>query len=147
MSELDNIIHILEDTYDGNAWHGSSVKAVLSKLSKENANAKIGDSHSIVELIQHMAAWRIFAIKKLLGDDDYDVSDQENFSGDTSLAGAIHRLDKSQIELISAITDFDKQKLNQEVPHKNYSYRKMLYGIPHHDLYHLGQIVMISKQF
>ena len=147
MSELDNIIHTLKDTYDGSAWHGSSVKAVLSKLNQKDVDAKIGNGHSIGELILHMAAWRTFAIKKLRGDDHYDVSDEFNFPGCSNLRDAIDELDKTQIALISAITNFNEQKLREIVPQKKYSYQKMLVGIPHHDLYHLGQIVMIMKQF
>lgn len=147
MNEQNIIIDTLKDVYDGSPWHGPAITEVLSKLSEDKLNAKIGNAHSIVELILHMVAWRIFVVKKLRGDHNYDVDDKANFPKGSSLKDALRQLDKSQAELIDAITYFDPQKLNDEVPGKKYSYRKMIAGITHHDLYHLGQIVLITKQF
>lgn len=94
-----------------------------------------------------MAAWRHFAIQKLLGNDAYVVADEINFPKGNNLADAMRQLDRSQEELIGIIAKFDERILQQEVPHKKYSYYKLLHGIIQHDLYHLGQIVMILKQF
>lgn len=147
MSDQDLIINTLKDVYDGSPWHGPSVSSVISKIAEDRLNAKIGSAHSIVELILHMVAWRTFVIKKLNGDNDYDVGGDANFPKGTTLKDAIDQLDKSQTELISAITHFDPQRIHDEVPFKKYSYLKMISGITHHDLYHLGQIVMITRQF
>lgn len=147
MNDLDIIINSLKDVYNGNPWHGPSITNVLSKLPEDKLNARIGDAHSIAELILHIVAWRTFVIRKLKGDHDYDVDVEANFPHGSSLKYALDQLDKSQVELIEAITQFDLQKLNEEVPGKKYSYHKMIAGITDHDLYHLGQIVMITKQF
>lgn len=147
MSEIDRIINSIRDSYDGNAWHGPSIKEILSKISDGQFNAKIGNGHSIIEIILHMAAWRHFAIQKLLGNDAYVVADEINFPKGNNLADAMRQLDRSQEELIGIIAKFDERILQQEVPHKKYSYYKLLHGIIQHDLYHLGQIVMILKQF
>ncbi|HEY5692459.1 MAG TPA: DinB family protein [Cyclobacteriaceae bacterium] len=147
MNDQDIIINTLKDVYNGNPWHGPSITNVLSKLSENKLNAKIGNGHSIVELILHIVAWRTFAIKKLKGDHDYNVDDEANFPKGRSLKDALDQLDNSQAELMDAINHFDPQKLNEEIPGKKYSYYKMIAGITHHDLYHLGQIVMITKQF
>lgn len=147
MSDQDIIINTLKDVYEGNPWHGPSISSVLSQIAEDKLNAKIGSTHSIIELILHMVAWRTFVIQKLKGDKDYVVDEEANFPKGTSLRDAIHQLDKSQAELISAITHFDQQRIHDEVPFKKYSYYKMIAGITHHDLYHLGQIVMITRQF
>lgn len=147
MSEIDHIIDTLKDTYEGNAWHGPSAKEILSKISENQQDAKIGNGHSIIEIILHMNAWRNFVIQILLGNDSYQVTDELNFPQGQNLKEAIRILDKSQEELIATIAKFDEQNLHQEVPKRKYSYHKLLHGIIHHDLYHLGQIVMIIKQF
>lgn len=146
MNAQNIIIDTLKDVYNGSPWHGPSITNVLSKLSEDKLNDKIGSGHSIVELILHMVAWRTFVIKKLRGDHGYDVGDEANFPNGSSLKDALRQLDNSQTELIDAIIHFDPQKLNDEVPGKKYSYHKMIAGITHHDLYHLGQIIMITKQ-
>ncbi len=147
MAECANIVNTLRATYEGPAWHGAAVKEVLSKIPPDKLHAKIGDGHTIIELILHMAAWRTYAIEKLNGNETYEVSEAANFPIGKNLDDAMEVLNKTQSELITAITGFDEQKLHEQVPSKKYSYYKMLHGVVHHDLYHLGQIVMITKQF
>lgn len=147
MTALQGIIHTLKDTYDGMAWHGSSVKEVLSKIPSNKTGARIGNSHAIIELVLHMTAWRTFVIQKLQGNNEYKVSDEANFPAGDNLQDAIVQLDKSQQELLVALSGFDSNKLDETVPNQKYSFYKLLHGIVHHDLYHVGQIVMITKQF
>lgn len=147
MSEIDRIISTLRDTYEKNAWHGPAVKEIISKISEDQREAKIGNGHSIIEIILHMIAWRNFVIQILLGNDSYKVTDELNFPEGHNLTATIKKLDKSQEELVATIAKFDEQNLHHEVPGQKYSYYKLLHGIIHHDLYHLGQIVMIIKQF
>jgi len=35
--------------------------------------------------------------------------------------------------------------LIERVPERDYNFRKLLYGIVQHDIYHLGQIAYITK--
>lgn len=147
MTALQEIVHTLKDTYDGYAWHGSSVKEVLLKIPSDKVEARIGNSHSIIELVMHMTAWRTFVIQKLQGNNEYKVSEEANFPSGESLTEAIVQLDKSQLELLEALSGFDSNKLGEYVPSQKYSFYKLLHGIVHHDLYHLGQIVMITKHF
>ncbi len=94
-----------------------------------------------------MTTWRMFALRKLRGDNEFDVSDELNFPKKGNWGGAIEGLEQSQRDLISELSRFDEKKLQEIVPGRKYSFYKLLHGIAHHDLYHLGQIVMISKQF
>lgn len=147
MDALQGIIKSLEDTYDGDAWHGPSIKKVLSGIPAEKANSKIGNAHSIIALVLHMATWRSFVVHKLQGDKDFDINDETNFPKGKGWDNAIAELERSQEQLLTAIATFDIQNLHDLVPHRKYSFHKLLHGIIHHDLYHLGQIVMITKQF
>lgn len=147
MDLLQGVIKAVEDTYDGEAWHGPSIKKVLSEIPPEKCESRIENGHSIIELVLHMAAWRGFVVRKLQGDQDFDITDETNFPKGKDWHQALEELEKSQDQLLKAIASFEKQKLQDQVPHRKYSFHKLLHGITHHDLYHLGQITMITKQF
>src|SRR5256885_3965635 len=58
MTETKFIAQELHKSFEGNAWHGSSVRDVLEGVSAEQAAAKpIPDAHNIWELALHIAAW------------------------------------------------------------------------------------------
>lgn len=145
MDSLQGIISALEDTYDGEAWHGPTIKKVLSEIPPEKCDSRIENGNSIIELVLHMAAWRGFVIRKLQGDHNFDITDETNFPKGKNWHQALEELEESQGQLLKAIASFDKQKLQDLVPHRKYSYHKLLHGITHHDLYHLGQITMLKK--
>ncbi|GAB1446550.1 MAG: DinB family protein [Cyclobacteriaceae bacterium] len=147
MDPLAGIIKSIQDTYDGEPWHGPSIKKILSEIPAEKCDSRIGGGHSIIELVLHITAWRGFVVRQLQGNQDFDITDEANFPNGKDWHQAIEELDKSQGQLLKAIASFDKQKLQDFVPSRKYSFSKLLHGITHHDLYHLGQIVMITKQF
>jgi len=139
------IIRQLERVFNGPAWHGPSVMETLSAIKGKNNNSSFKDSHTIIELIAHITAWRRFVIERMNGNDAYDVSDEMNFPKPTDINEAIAGLKSSQEELIKCISDFPETRLSEKVDGKTYSYQTMLHGILHHDLYHLGQIGLLNR--
>jgi uncharacterized damage-inducible protein DinB len=144
-SEIQKIIDIVSHTFEKNAWHGPAVKEILASLKPEHANLRVGTSHSVEELIRHMAAWRGFAVKKLEGDQEFDLTDEQNFPAARNLNEAIELLEQSQQTLIKVLERTSDDVLDQGVPGRPYKYFTMLHGIIHHDLYHAGQIILILK--
>jgi len=146
MGELQGIIQTINDAFEGEAWHGPNVIASLSKIPENKVNDRIGNSHSIIELVSHIVSWRNFVLEKLKDNLTYDVTDEMNFPSSSSWPEALMNLQESQGDLLAALSSFDEKRLHTIVPGRKYTYYKLLHGIVHHDLYHLGQIVMISKQ-
>jgi uncharacterized damage-inducible protein DinB len=147
MSELKNIASMLSKVYEKNAWHGPSVKEVLAPIGAEHALKRLPNTHSIIELVNHMTAWRIFTARKLAGDTKFKVTEDLNFPNSTDWPAALSELENSQNELIAAIASFPPERLDETVPHAthHYTYYTLLHGIIQHDLYHLGQIMLIHK--
>lgn len=139
------IIRQLDRIFNGPAWHGPALAETLDKIRDENSNKTFQSSHSIVELIAHMTAWRNYVIEQLSGNADFTVSDEMNFPKNAVLNAAIASLKESQKRLIDAITLFPEDRLKQKVGNKPYSFQTMLHGIIHHDLYHLGQIALLNR--
>lgn len=139
------LLRQLDRVFNGPAWHGPSVSETLKEITERNALNKVGDSHTTVQLIAHMAAWRNFVIEKLAGNDAYDVSEDVNFPSKPNLQESIIALMQSQEKLMWAIEQFPEERLRDKVPHREYSFQTMLHGILHHDLYHLGQLGLLKK--
>jgi uncharacterized damage-inducible protein DinB len=146
--ELKHLIKMLQHTYEKNAWHGPAVKEVLENVTEADARKRFPNSRSIIELVAHMAAWRIFVVKKLQGNIEYKVTDEMNFPIPAEWSKVVEELEASQARLLEALKGFDSSKLYDPVPHGSYNYNfyTLLHGIIHHDLYHTGQIALIKKQ-
>lgn len=146
-SEIQSILTLIKSTFEKKAWYGPSVKEVLKDITPLQAKTRINNTHSIIELVAHMTAWRIFAVKKLEGDLEYTVTDELNFPKATHWENTVADLYASQAKLVKAIQRFDASLLHQPVPNSSYGYtfNTLLHGIIHHDTYHIGQIVLIKK--
>ncbi|MBK9490065.1 MAG: hypothetical protein IPO07_15790 [Haliscomenobacter sp.] len=55
------------------------------------------------------------------------------------------QFEDSQLQLLEQLEQTDDSRLEQVVEGRNYSYYVMLHGLIHHDVYHLGQIVLLRK--
>jgi uncharacterized damage-inducible protein DinB len=147
MTEIDRIVRLLKKTFDKQPWYGCSITEILSRVDEQTASVNHGQPHTITQLVLHMASWRKFTTHRLLGDAEFDVTDETNFPKSTAWADAVNALHKSQEELVAAVKQFPVDRLNELVPSKRhkYTFYTLLHGIIQHDVYHLGQIALIQK--
>ncbi|PYS87293.1 MAG: DinB family protein, partial [Acidobacteria bacterium] len=69
MTEIERILDQLKRAYEGNAWHGPSVREVLAGITAEQAHARpLPNAHSIWELVHHIAVWENVGRRRLTGD-------------------------------------------------------------------------------
>lgn len=146
-TETQKIISLLKRTFERGAWHGPSVKESLKGITKEIALKHLPNTHSIIELVAHMIAWRRYVINRLEGNNSYIVNDEMNFPKRDDWENMLIELDESQQHLLALIEQFPVYKLGELVPvsEQNYTYYTLLNGIIHHDVYHAGQIMLIKK--
>jgi uncharacterized damage-inducible protein DinB len=145
MSEIKKIINTLKHTYEKDAWHGPAVKEALADIAEDVIYSRIGNSHNIIELVAHMTAWRNYVAQKLKGNDLFELSDEQNFPEEKDWKRALTNLEQSQKELINALEVTPDDRLQQVVPNRKFKFYTMLHGIIHHDLYHIGQIMLLKK--
>lgn len=151
--EILRIIDQLNLTYEGEeAWHGPSVVGTLAEVTWEMANQKVmPGTHTIAELVFHATSWRIFCVRKLQGDADFDINEKTDWKvfkrfDDIEWEGLQMELSLSQHELVSELENLqDDEFLDETVPGRQYDYYTMLHGIIQHDLYHTGQISILKK--
>ncbi|MEM8525383.1 MAG: DinB family protein [Bacteroidota bacterium] len=144
------LINQLQKIYNGKAWHGPNILETLSTITSKETTERIGSSNNIAELLHHIYAWRIFVIKRFSGEHEFEVSDEFNFQrfetiDEKAWKHLKEQLAHSQEQLVETIEKFDPEKLSKEVSNRDYTYLDLLHGIIHHDLYHLGQIVLLRK--
>lgn len=145
-TETERIVRLIEKTFDKHPWYGPSIMEVLT-MDASTASKRVGKGHSIIELVRHMTSWRIFAVKRLQGDDVFEVTAGMNFPDTGTWEEAVGNLRSSQDQLVEAARNFPESRLGELVPSKTqkYTYYTLLHGIVQHDIYHLGQISYLSK--
>jgi uncharacterized damage-inducible protein DinB len=151
-TEIALIVEQLKDVYDGDPWYGKSIVTILTQVNEQNAFEKPVGQHSIIEILWHMINWREFTISRIRRDENKDVHSFEQSDwiqldhSDKSLwLKGIYRLQQAQNDLIELLKNTDDELLEKTVSGRQYFFRKLLFGIIHHDIYHLGQIAYINK--
>lgn len=153
MSETDRIRDQFERAFDGHAWHGPPVLAVLEGVTAAQAAAHpIPGAHSIWELTLHIAAWED-ACRRRLGGDPAQLTDSEDWRPITDTSEAAWERTKQELSdthqrLLNAIAAVDDSRLDQPIVpsvESSSSVYVTLHGVVQHDLYHAGQIAMLKK--
>lgn len=152
MSEIQRILDQLKRAYEGNAWHGPSVKEVLAGVTAAQAHARpIANGHSIYELVRHIGVWEDVGRRRLEGDPaEVPISSPEDWppADDTSEAAweqAKAALDRGHSALIEAIKRVNASRLDDPILAGKSSVYVTLHGVIQHDLYHAGQIAILKK--
>ncbi len=57
----------------------------------------------------------------------------------------LERLQETQNEILVLLKGVDDSILSKKIAEREYNFRALLYGIIHHDIYHLGQIAYLNK--
>ncbi len=147
---MNRIIRLIKSTYNGEPWHGPSIVRVIDNVDADKAFRHIPPIHTIAELVKHMSAWRQYAIRRLQGDHKYLMSDREDWTPiarqDEATWQAIkQQLNDSQTHLIHTLENTEDDVLSTYLEDKSHDYYTMLHGVIQHDIYHQGQIILLSK--
>jgi uncharacterized damage-inducible protein DinB len=152
MTEIERILDQLKHAFEGNAWHGPSVREALAGVTAAQANARpLANAHSIRELVQHIAVWESVGRRRLEGDRaPIDISSPDDWPpvNDRSEAAweqAKAALDRGHEALREAIARVPELRLDEPIFEGMSTVYVTLQGVIHHDLYHAGQIAMLKK--
>ena len=152
MTEIERILDQLKRAYEGNAWHGPSVREVLAGVTADQAAARpLRNTHSIWELTHHIAVWEDAGRRRLGGDpaqiaistpEDWPPPDDKS---EAAWEQAKAALDRGHEAFRRAIAQVDESRLDEPIVEGLSSVYVTLHGIIQHDLYHAGQIAMLKK--
>jgi hypothetical protein len=151
-AECSRIADQLRRAFDGKAWHGSSIRELLSDEKASHASAhSVAGAHSIWELVLHIDVWTRAAWDATQGTPmPKIVGTPEDWPAvtDASPAGwnnAVSRLFEAKDQLAAAIERFPEARLTEIVPGRSYDFYHLFHGITQHSLYHAGQIAILKK--
>lgn len=149
MDEVERIRDQIARTLEGEAWHGPPLMAILSGLDAEAASARpIPAAHTPWELALHMATWAEVTVARLRGEAP-EVSEEQNWptpAGDQAAWEAdVTRLRQIHEELLDELGTMDAARLDEPILPGHSSVYVTLHGLVQHNLYHGGQIAILSK--
>jgi uncharacterized damage-inducible protein DinB len=152
MTEIERILDQLKRAYEGNAWHGPSVREALAGVTAAQAHARpLANAHSIWELAQHIAVWEDVGRRRLAGDaapialsspEDWPPADN---ASEAAWEQAKALLDRGHEALREAIARVGEERLDDPILEGLSTVYVTLHGVIQHDLYHAGQIAMLKK--
>jgi uncharacterized damage-inducible protein DinB len=146
-TELERLIDLVDRAWAGYAWHGSSVLEALDGVTAADAAARpIERSHTIGELVLHMARWKRAVATRLGGQPDAP-GEAENFpefrarEWRSALAG----LRRAHEAVRAAISRLAPERLEEPAVPGGTACFLQAHGIVHHDLWHAGQILVLRR--
>jgi uncharacterized damage-inducible protein DinB len=151
-SIINHITARMHAVAEGSPWFGLSVKEALETIDHVQAVERINKQHNIAEILNHINQWKKFSFEKTAGDTGFDIvlnSNQDWKKIDHLTAREWQALRdmyfELNAELVDAIQHVKKDWLDQIVPDRKYSFADLFHGIIDHDIYHLGQIIIVHK--
>lgn len=151
MSEVERILDQLKRAFEGEAWHGPSVMAILEGITAQEATVRpLNGAHSIWELVSHIAAWEGAGRRRLGGGDAACLSDAEDWPtvsdpSEQAWEQTKKLLKEGHDELQNAVSKLDDARLGQPIVEGLATVYVTLHGIVQHTLYHAGQIAILKK--
>ncbi len=149
---VDTLTESLEKSVSGDAWHGSSLEALLSGVTEDEARARpIAGAHSILEIVLHVAAWMQEAAARL-GGNPPGLPAGGDWPEPVSWPEAMAKLGGAKRELLARLAAAGESRLadrvgtTREAPlGAGVSFAGMLVGVAEHNAYHGGQIALLKR--
>jgi len=149
-TELERLEEQLQRSFDGESWHGPSVREALDGVTAEEAaQHPIPGAHSIWELVLHLAGTYSLILRRLNGDAT-DLSPEEDWPTvdaptAANWAAALNVLRSLNEQLRAAVRRFNPDALDHLMGNRKYTAYAQFIGVSQHDLYHTGQIVLLRR--
>lgn len=151
MREIDRIADQLRKSLHGPAWHGPALLELISELDFRQALTRpLPEAHSIWKIVLHVTSWISATAQALDGQPmpSEDFADDWPAVREQTAAGwqrALQELEEKGEQLAALVSLLSEERLEEQVLGRNYSFYFLLHGIAQHNIYHAGQIALLSK--
>ena len=142
-----------ETLHSGRPWFGESVDKKLSDLTEDEVFMKpLAGVHSIAEILNHIAQWRIEIASRLqtgtINLKENDPNDWIDLIQLKKMGWENVKMEfyNSKNSLINFLKSTNDDFLNKPVKEgSKATYRHFIEGLIDHDIYHLGQVGLVKK--
>lgn len=150
MSENKRISNLYQSVYNGEPWLEVTLAKTLKDVNAEQAYRKINPKlNTIWEIVNHLIQWRRNILRRVQG--ETIITPDHNYfvpvidPSEAAWEQSLQNLEKSQESWNAFFVDFNDADLDKIYANNHHTYYEHLHGIIQHDVYHLGQIVILKK--
>lgn len=150
MSENIRISNLYQSIYNGNPWLEVTLAHTLENVNAEQAYRKINPNlNTIWEIVNHLIQWRRNILSRMQG--EIVITPDHNYfvpvldPSEAAWEQSLQNLAKTQEAWNAFFEDFDDADLAKIYVNNGHTYYEHIHGIIQHDVYHLGQIVILKK--
>ena len=149
MNDVERFQKLFKDHYDGDPWIEINLRGTLEGITATMAAQKVGSLNTIWQIVNHVISWRETLLKRVQNENI--PSPENNFIETITDVSAkaweetMNRLQASQDKLLSYLSERKDTDLDENPLRGQYSRYELIEGILQHDVYHLGQVVLIKK--
>ena len=148
---VEHLADQLRRAAEGDAWHGPSLREALDGIDAVEASQRpIPSAHTIWELVVHLRGTYALVLRRLGGSDapllpieDWPpvaTPSEEHWQRDIASLFALDR------QLQEAVLRFPVERLFEPlVANPPYSAITQFIGVTQHNLYHVGQIILLRR--
>ncbi len=152
MTEVNRISSLFEKLYNGTPWLHINIVSTLKPINANQAQERVlKNCNSIWEITAHIIAWRQNVLQRVTGviisTPDHNYIEEIKDTSEIAWKNTLNTLKDSQKQWIEFLSTFDETNFEQLYTPNNMTYYEHIHGIIQHDAYHLGQIVLLTKQF
>jgi len=150
MPEIDRVLAHYDEVLRGASWHGDPMWQILEGISAETAAARpLPNAHTIWEIVMHMIFWEEVATERLMGR-RAGLIEERNFPAmphitEDNWNRALDQVRASNTKFREALSQLDPAKLEALSAAGKRTFYEEAHGLIEHHIYHLGQIVLLSK--
>lgn len=152
MSEIERIAGLLAETVEGGPYYGPSILSILENVTADLATRKPRwSAHSIWDLVAHLTAELDYAREVLEGTAGPWIEGVTTWPAVTDLSEtaweeAVRDLGKANRALVEAVQQLDDAVLDRKPIHVRGPFYVMLHGTLQHNVFHAGQISLLTGQ-
>lgn len=147
------LLKLLDFRHDQDVGFAPLSRAVDGVSAQQACWRPNDQSHSIWELVNHIAYWNEYVLNRMSGSSDSNttVDNEETFrhpevSGDDSAWNmSVERTMRAFTQLRKTVNELNETVLNQPFDDDGTPLKVILGDIAMHDAYHVGQIMYIRK--
>lgn len=150
MLESKRISHLYQSIYNGNPWLDVTLIDTLKDLTAEQAYRKVNPNlNTIWEIVNHLIQWRRNILECVQGE-TITTPDHNYFvpvidPSEAAWYQSLQNLSKTQEQWNTFLDYFDDGDFEKIFVNNNHTYYEHIHGLIQHDVYHLGQIVLLKK--
>ena len=151
--EMSAALQLIDEGFDKSGWHGPNLLGSLKGMTlAELLFRPAPDAHNAWELALHSAYWKHVIRRRLrpehragfpLPGSNFFRRDPgesvERWKEDLALLKRCHA------ELRLTVASLKVADFNRKLPASRHTYRRTIFGIAAHDIYHAGQISLLQK--